>query len=74
MFQVPLNYSGGLLKRGDWALKINLVFDYGTDVISVPDDIGVKIGKVRDHFDKWCYDKDNKRSGKRKTSSDRKKV
>ncbi len=40
-------------------MKINLVFDYGADVVNVPYFVGAEIKEYRERFDKWCYDKDN---------------
>ncbi len=48
-------------------MKINLVFDYGTDVVEVPDFVGENVKKYRERFDKWCYDKDNKITFNRQT-------
>ena len=40
-------------------MLVNLVFDYYTDVINVPDEIGTQIKKYQKKCDKWLYNKDN---------------
>ena len=40
-------------------MLVNLVFDYYTDVINVPDEIGTQIKKYQKKYDKWLYNKDN---------------
>lgn len=40
-------------------MLVNLVFDYYTDVINVPDKIGTQIKKYQKKCDKWLYNKDN---------------
>ena len=40
-------------------MLVNLVFDYYTDVINVPDKIGTQIKKYQRKCDKWLYNKDN---------------
>ena len=40
-------------------MNIALEFTYNTDIISVPDEIAVKINKLQQSFDKWLYNKDN---------------
>lgn len=40
-------------------MLVNLVFDYYTDVINVPDEIGTQIKKYQRKCDKWLYNKDN---------------
>ncbi len=50
-------------------MKINLVFDYGTDVVEVPDFVGENVKKYRERFDKWCFDKNNKTTFDRKTGA-----
>ena len=39
-------------------MLVNLVFDYYTDVINVPDKIGTQIKKYQKKCDKWLYNKD----------------
>lgn len=40
-------------------MLVNLVFDYYTDVINVPDEIGTQIKKYQKKCDKWLYNKNN---------------
>ena len=40
-------------------MLVNLVFDYYTDVINVPDKIGTQIKKYQKKCYKWLYNKDN---------------
>ena len=40
-------------------MKIALQFTYHADIISVPEEIGIKINKYQQKFDKWLYDKEN---------------
>ncbi len=40
-------------------MKIALEFTYHTDIINVPEYIGINIRKYQRKFDKWLYDKDN---------------
>lgn len=40
-------------------MNIALEFTYYTDIIFVPDEIGKKISKYQQKFDKWLYNKDN---------------
>ncbi len=40
-------------------MNIALEFTYHTDIISVPNEIGIKIKKYQREFDKWLYNKDN---------------
>lgn len=40
-------------------INVALQFTYHTDVISVPDSIGLQIRKYQNLFDKWLYDKNN---------------
>lgn len=40
-------------------LKVALEFTYHTDIIMIPDEIGTKIKKYQNLFDKWIYDKSN---------------
>ena len=40
-------------------MNIALEFTYQTDIIFVPDEIGNKISKYQQKFDKWLYNKDN---------------
>ena len=40
-------------------MLINLVFDYYTDVIDVPDEIGCQIKKYQRKCDKWLFNKLN---------------
>ena len=43
-------------------MLVNLVFDYYTDVISVPDDIVPMLKKYQNRCDKWLYNKLNNHS------------
>ena len=40
-------------------MKICLSFDYGFDIVEMPDTDIKTLKKLRSRFDKWCYDKDN---------------
>jgi len=40
-------------------MNIALEFTYQTDIISVPDEIGNRINKYQQNFDKWLYNKEN---------------
>lgn len=40
-------------------MNIALEFTYHTDIISVPNEVGMKISKYQQKFDKWLYNKEN---------------
>ena len=40
-------------------MLVNLVFDYYTDIINVPDNIANKIRKYQNQCDKWLFSKNH---------------